>query len=64
MWDEKTMKEACDKAVEYINKNLSQDALNYLKENGKDIQEWIKEQIEIAIKKSKDCNTSTKEKEC
>lgn len=33
------MKEACDKAVEYINKNLSQDALNYLKENGKDIQQ-------------------------
>jgi hypothetical protein len=60
------MQEACDKAIEYINKNLSQDALNYLKENGKDIQEWIKEQIEIAIKKSKDCSNSnsTKEKEC
>ena len=68
LWDEKAMKDAYDKAVEYINKNLSQDALNYLKENGKDIQEWIKEQIEIAIKKSKDCNStkkdSTKEKEC
>lgn len=66
LWDEKAMKEACDKAVEYINKNLSQEALKYLTENGKDIQEWIKEQIEIAIKKSKDCNSnnSTKEKEC
>lgn len=64
-WNEDAMKMACDKAVEYINKNLSQDALKYLKENGKDIQQWIKEQIEIAIKKSKDCNSnSTKEKEC
>lgn len=48
------MKTANEKAVEYIKKNLSADMVKYLQDNGKDITTWIKEQIEIAIKKSKD----------
>lgn len=58
-WDEDAMKEANAKAVEYITKNLSKEAIDYIKANGKDVSEWAKEQIEIAIKKSKD-NVKTK----
>ena len=54
LWDETAMKTANEKAVEYIKKNLSADMVKYLQDNGKDITTWIKEQIEIAIKKSKD----------
>ena len=48
LWDKEAMKEASNRAMEYIKANLTADA------NGKDNAEWIKEQIEIAIKKSKD----------
>lgn len=54
LWDEAAMKTANQKAVEYIKNNLSADMVKYLQDNGKDINTWIKEQIEIAIKKSKD----------
>ena len=40
--------------MEYIKANLTADAKAFITNNGKDIAEWIKEQIEIAIKKSKD----------
>ena len=53
-WDEKTMKEAQNRAVDYIKSNLSASAIEYIKETGKTVEEWIREQIEIAIKKSKD----------
>lgn len=53
-WDEKAMKEAQDRAVEYIKSNLSVSAMEYIKETGKTVEDWIREQIEIAIKKSKD----------
>ena len=54
LWDKDAMETANQKAIEYIKKNLSADMVKYLQDNGKDITEWIKEQIEIAIKKSKD----------
>ena len=53
-WDEKAMKEAQNRAVDYIKSNLSASAIEYIKETGKTVEEWIREQIEIAIKKSKD----------
>lgn len=53
-WDEKAMKEAQNRAVDYIKSNLSTSAIEYIKETGKTVEEWIREQIEIAIKKSKD----------
>lgn len=54
LWDENAMKIANQKAIDYIKNNLSADMVKYLQDNGKDITTWIKEQIEIAIKKSKD----------
>ncbi len=53
-WDEKAMKEAQNRAVDYIKSNLNASAIEYIKETGKTVEEWIREQIEIAIKKSKD----------
>ena len=54
LWDENAMKEASSRAMEYINANLTEEAKAFISKNGKDLAEWIKEQIEIAIKKSKD----------
>ena len=54
LWDADAMKEASSRAMEYINANLTEEAKAFISENGKDLAEWIKEQIEIAIKKSKD----------
>ena len=47
------MKEASNRAMEYIKANLTEDAKTFISKNGKDLAEWIKEQIEIAIQKSK-----------
>ena len=54
LWDADAMKEASSRAMEYINANLTEEAKTFISKNGKDLAEWIKEQIEIAIKKSKD----------
>ena len=53
LWDENAMKEASNRAMEYITANLTEDAKAFISKNGKDLAEWIKEQIEIAIQKSK-----------
>ena len=52
LWDKTAMETANQKAIDYIKNNA--DMVKYLQDNGKDITTWIKEQIEIAIKKSKD----------
>lgn len=54
LWDADAMKEASNRAMEYINANLTEEAKAFISKNGKNLAEWIKEQIEIAIKKSKD----------
>lgn len=54
LWDADAMKEASSRAMEYIKANLTEEAKAFISKNGKDVAEWIKEQIEIAIKKSKD----------
>ena len=53
LWDADAMKEASSRAMEYINANLTEEAKAFISKNGKDLAEWIKEQIEIAIQKSK-----------
>lgn len=53
LWDENAMKEASNRAMEYITANLTEDAKAFISKNGKDLAEWIKEQIEIAVQKSK-----------
>ena len=53
LWDADAMKEASNRAMEYINANLTEEAKAFISKNGKDLAEWIKEQIEIAIQKSK-----------
>lgn len=54
LWDKQAMISANQQAVDYIKNNLSSDMINFLMKNNKDINLWISEQIEIAIKKSKD----------
>ncbi len=53
LWDEAAMQTAKDKAFDYVKGNLSDQALEYIKTNFGDITEWINNQIEIAIQKSK-----------
>lgn len=53
LWDENAMKEASNRAMEYVKANLTEDAKAFISKNGKDLAEWIKEQIEIAVQKSK-----------
>ena len=53
LWDENAMKEASNRAMEYVKANLTEDVKAFISKNGKDLAEWIKEQIEIAIQKSK-----------
>ena len=53
-WDQEAMKVAKDKAAEYIRGNLTDEVKKYIESTGKTLEEWIKQQIEIAIKKSKD----------
>ena len=53
-WDKEAMKVAKDKAAEYIRGNLTDEVKKYIESTGKTLEEWIKQQIEIAIKKSKD----------
>lgn len=53
-WDKEAMKVAKDKAAEYIRDNLTDEVKKYIESTGKTLEEWIKQQIEIAIKKSKD----------
>lgn len=58
-WDTEAMQKANSMAVDYIKNRLSQEALDYIAASGQDVSTWIKEQIEIAIKKSKDNATTT-----
>ena len=53
LWNENAMKEASNRAMEYVKANLTEDVKAFISKNGKDLAEWIKEQIEIAIQKSK-----------
>ena len=55
-WDEVTQKVAQDKALNYIINNTSLEMKKYLQKNGKDLSTWALEQIEVAIKNSKDTN--------
>ena len=47
------MNEANQKALEYVRNRLPQDAQAYISSQGRNIEEWILEQIEIAINKAK-----------
>ena len=55
-WDEVAQKVAQDKALNYIINNTSLEMKKYLQKNGKDLSIWALEQIEVAIKNSKDAN--------
>lgn len=54
LWDKAAMQTANQKAVDYIYKHLSQEAISYIISKGQNVDEWIAEQIEIAVKNSKD----------
>lgn len=53
LWDKEAMNKANQKAVEYIKKNLSTETIAYVEKNGKILEEWIQEQIEVAIQERK-----------
>ena len=54
LWDEAAKATAKEKATEYVNNSLQPKLLEFLKNNFSDVQEWIENQIEIAIQKKKD----------
>lgn len=53
-WTEEAKNAAVEKALAYIKTNLSAQAQEYVKSVYGDVDVWAREQIEIAIKKSKD----------
>lgn len=53
LWDEHARSQANQKAVDYIQMNLPNEAKKFIKTSGKDVEEWIQQQIEIAIQKNK-----------
>lgn len=53
LWNQEAMHNASQKAAEYIQKNLSKEMINFLEQNGKTLEDWIAEQIEIAVQQQK-----------
>lgn len=53
LWDDAAKETARQKAFEYIQKNLSPEVVKFLEQNGTVIEEWIQEQIEIAVQQQK-----------
>ena len=53
LWDEEAMKNASQQAVNYVQKNLSKDVVEFLEANGKTLEDWIAEQVEIAVQQQK-----------
>ena len=53
LWNDAAKETARQKAVQYINKNLSAEAIKFLEQNGTVIEDWICEQIEIAVQNHK-----------
>ena len=54
LWDQDAMDIAKQQAIDYVKNHLSKDMMNWLNASGVDIEQWIKEQIEIAVQKSKE----------
>lgn len=54
LWDQDAMDIAKQQAVDYIKNHLTQDMIKCLNNSDVDLEQWIKEQIEIAIQKSKE----------
>lgn len=52
-WNEEAMKIANQKAVDYITKNLPANVKEYFNRQGTNLQDWILEQIEIAVQNNK-----------
>lgn len=53
LWDKEAMNNASQKAKDYIKENLSKEAINYINSQGKNLEKWIEEQVEIAVQQSK-----------
>lgn len=53
LWDDDAKEAALNKALDYAKTNLSDKAKNLITRDYGDLEVWIKNQIEVAIKKSK-----------
>ena len=53
LWNEEAMKNASQQATSYIQKNLPKNVVEFLEANGKTLENWIAEQIEIAVQQQK-----------
>lgn len=53
LWDDAAKEAALNKAVDYAKTNLSDKAKNLIAKDYGNLETWIKNQIEVAIKKSK-----------
>ena len=53
LWDDAAKEAALNKALDYAKTNLSDKAKSLITKDYGDLETWIKNQIEVAIKKSK-----------
>ena len=53
LWDSAAMAEANKQASSYIKNNLPKEVEEYLNSQGKNVEEWIQEQVEIAVQRTK-----------
>ena len=53
LWDDTAKEAALNKALDYAKMNLSDKAKSLITKDYGDLETWIKNQIEVAIKKSK-----------
>lgn len=54
LWDEDAKITAQKQATYYIQQHLTEEIIKYLKNGNIQIEQWIQEQIEIAVKESKE----------
>jgi hypothetical protein len=53
LWNEDAKIIAQKQAISYIQQHLTKEIIKYLKNNDIQLEQWIQEQIEIAVKESK-----------
>jgi len=53
LWDKEAQEKALNDTVTYVKNQLAPKSIEFITENYGDVEQWIKGQIEVAIKKSK-----------
>lgn len=53
LWDKEAQEKALNDTVAYVKNQLAPKSIEFITENYGDVEQWVKGQIEVAIKKSK-----------